>query len=157
MTSPVIFLCVPCLLFFYVQFFCLVMRLEVVWAEDFFHVVSHNIVPFQESGPGIIYLYQWYVARDSIIWLWCFWSYLCVIWADLGLCLGWFNFCAPWGHCDFRFSFHPLMWCRFRMLWCGGLLCSPPFMWLLRCLFHPMKLRRGGGACGTDMLNMDDN
>ena len=37
---------------------------------EFFHVVGHEIMDFQASSPGIIYLYQRDVARASILWLW---------------------------------------------------------------------------------------
>ena len=88
-------------------------------------------------------MYQWYGACAPIVWVCQQWNCICVIWDDMGSCLRWFPWCAPWGNGDFLFSSHLLTWCRFRRHCCGRLLCSPSRLWWFGC-FHPWKLRRGG-------------
>ena len=111
--------------------------------RNFCHMFCCEIMAFRSSWSGIIAVYQWDFARAYIVWVWYLWSYLCVIWDEMGFRLGWLPFCAPWGHSDFRFSCHSLTWRRFWRHCRCGLQYSYPPLWRCRC-FHAQKFHRGG-------------
>ena len=120
-------------------------------------MVVHDIVPFQGSVPGIISLYQCYIARSSIVWVQYWLSYICVIWDDVGFRMGWLPFCAPWGHCDF-FPVHPLTWRRFQRH-CRGVFFVFPLFCGGSCVFSTLLNFTGGvdSSCRTVMLYISAN